>query len=237
MRYNHRVVVVETEDEVLVVFGHFEEFERADTLPKVGADDQGAVRLTLADCLVDFCDKGVPLLVLLGGWLVHKLVCNPVGAVTDERVLQLSPKVNQALLCFLVGEKRVVSAFVGGIEIMCADDVEVNDCADVVFAGKVERVFQQRPRLVEFVALLVPKLLLVDGNPHVVETEAVQPCKVVFLNVLAAFFATFLALRKPVAEVCAAFDFEAFRPLLLRLLAAARCKCQCEHSCGNNCCY
>ena len=210
MRYNHRVVIVETEDEVLVVFGNFQEFERADALPKVGADYECALRFAGADGLVDFCNKVVPLLVFFGGGLVHKFVSHPVGTVSAERILELTPKVDETLLRLLVGKKGVVSAFVAGIEIMCADDVEVNYCADVVLAGKVEGVAEKSPSLGKFVALLVPKLLLVNRDTHVVETKAVETGKIVLLNVQAAFFATLLALRKPMAEIGTALDFETF---------------------------
>lgn len=43
MRYNHRIAKEETQNEVLIVFRHFEVFERANALPEVGVDDECAL--------------------------------------------------------------------------------------------------------------------------------------------------------------------------------------------------
>ncbi len=206
----HGVVVVEGEHDVLVALWHLQILHGLVALPAVGTHHEGALRLAGAECLVNLCHQLVPLLVIVGHGLVHELVGHPVVAVALECVGQLIPEVDEVLLCLLGGEEGVGSAasFVHGVEVVGADDVEVDDGTQMVLASPVEGVGEQRPSLGQLVTLFVPELYFIDGDAHEVEAQPLEPLEVFFLDVQAAHLATCLRLRQPVAHVGAPLDFE-----------------------------
>ena len=163
---------------------------------------------TLPQCFVDLLYDEVPLLVLVRDGLVHEFVGNPVRAVILEDVGKLIPHVNELLLSRFVRKQRILHAHVHGVEVVATDYVEVHNGPDVVLACQVQGIREKVPGLRQFVAIFIPELHLVDGNAHVVEAQLVKPGEVIFLDVLCAGFSAFPALRQPVAEVGAAFDFE-----------------------------
>ncbi|MBQ3753670.1 MAG: RagB/SusD family nutrient uptake outer membrane protein [Prevotella sp.] len=101
MGQDHGVVIVEREDDVLVALGHLQVLDGAVALPHVAADDEGALRLTLAQCLVYLRYERVPLLVVVGHRLVHELIGHGVVAVALQHVAQLVPHIDELLLGLL----------------------------------------------------------------------------------------------------------------------------------------
>ncbi len=81
MSEDHRVVVVETEDDVLVSFRNTQVLECLVSLPAVRPDDEGSVRLTFPEGSVHLGHKLVPLLVFISYRFVHKFIGYPVRAV------------------------------------------------------------------------------------------------------------------------------------------------------------
>ena len=173
MGEQHGIIVVEGEHDVLVALGHLEILHRLIALPAVGADDERTLRLALAEGLVHLGHQLVPLLVIVGHGLVHELVGHGVVAVALQHVRQLIPQVDQVLLGLLRGEERIgsLTALVDGIEVVGADDMQIDDGAQMVLASPVQRIGQQFPGLRQFVALLIPELHLVDGDAHEVKSQ------------------------------------------------------------------
>ena len=86
MGQNHRVVIVEREDDVLVVFGHLQILDGSVALPHIRTNDEGALWLTLAKCLVNLGNELVPLFVVFSYRLVHELISHGVDAVSFQHV-------------------------------------------------------------------------------------------------------------------------------------------------------
>lgn len=167
-------------------------------------------RLRFAQRAVHFGDQFVPLLVFFGDGLVHEFVGHVIRTVTAQDLGELIPHVDQVLLRFLGIEKRVGLrvALKHRIEIVGADDMQIHDRPQFVFASPVERLREQFPCLGKPVALLVPELHLVDGNAHEVETQFGQTPEIVLLNVIAAGLAALVVLRQPMAQIRSPFDAE-----------------------------
>ena len=102
--------------------------------------------------------------------LVHELVSHGVAAVAFECIGQLVPH-DEVLLGFFRGEQRVGIGipFERRIEIVRADDVQVDNGAQMVLLCPADGVVHQLPGFGQFAALLVPELHLVDGQAHKVE--------------------------------------------------------------------
>ena len=78
----------------------------------------------------------------------------------------------------------------------------------MVFVAHVECEFEEVPSLWEFVAVLVPELLLVDGDAYEVESELFESFEVVFLNVQPSCLSPFFRLGEPMAQVGSSLDAE-----------------------------
>ena len=88
---NHGVVVVETQDDILVALGHLQVLHGLVSLPHVTTNHQCTLWLQFAQGLVYLGYQLVPLLVLGCYRLVHKLVSHPVVAAVLQGVRQLLP--------------------------------------------------------------------------------------------------------------------------------------------------
>ena len=232
MGQEHRVVVVEREDDVLVTLRHFQIFHCLVALPAVGTYDERALRLTLTEGLVHLGHQLIPLLMVVSHRFVHELVCHGVGAEVLQHVGQLIPHVDEVLLCLLGGEEGVGAgtALIYGIEIMRADDVEIDDGTQMILGSQMEGIGQQLPCLGELVAFLIPELHLVDGDTHEIEAKLLQALEVILLDVQAALLTPLLRLRQPVAEIGSALDAEIVGSVIVLCLSGAARKG--PHCCG-----
>ena len=77
------------------------------------------------------------------------------------------------MLCLLRSEQGIgiTASFVDGIEIVGADDMQVDDGTQVMLLGPIDSIGHQFPSLGQFVALFVPELYFVNWQAHKVKAE------------------------------------------------------------------
>ena len=209
--HGHRVVVVEGEDDLAVVRRHVQEFVLRDAVPAVRAQHQAALRLQRADGAVGEVQDAVPVGRVVGDGFVEQFVGHAVARTVAEAFRNLAPAVGEGLGGRRLGEQRL-GAFV---EMMRAQDVQVDHRVQPGFERPVQTLLEQIPCLLVRSALVVPELLLVDGEAQVVEAERGEPRDVLTGESPAPFVAARVALTEPVGDVGAASECESHECLML----------------------
>ena len=117
---NHRIIVVEREDDIFVTFRYLQILHGLVALPQIRTDNEGALWLTLAQCLMNLDNQLIPLLVVVGNRLVHELISHRVVAIALQYVRQLVPHVDELLLRLIRSEQRIGIglSLIHGIEIV-----------------------------------------------------------------------------------------------------------------------
>ena len=207
MRERHRRVEVEAQQDLGIARGNAQGVEGAGALPPVRADHDRSPRLALTDHLHRPRQQAVPDLGVVRHRLVHHLVGDLVVRTPGEPRRELAPDVQEALLRCGLAPQRLRAL----VEVVRAQDVEVDDHPEPVRCAPVERRVEQRESLGLRLAGLVPELLLVDRQAQVVEAELRHELHVLGGEPALPFLAPARALRQPVRDVGPVLHDEAVR--------------------------
>ena len=123
----------------------------------------------------------------------------------------LAPAVGEGL-----GRRRLREQRLGAfVEVVRAQDVEVDHGVEPGGERPVETLLEEVPRLFVRRAAFVPELLLVDGKAQMIETERGEAVDVLAGEPPASRIAARIALTEPVGDVGAAFECEMHGRLVL----------------------
>ena len=211
---------MEADDDVGVALGNAQIFHRFISLPSVGTDNNGAFGLESADNLSTTVHNDIPCFGVVGNGFVHQFVCHPFVGIPLQFAAQLAPAFIELFLCFFIGEKGLFCS----IEVVGTQDVKVNDCTHLVLSAPLQCVVQQAERFRFLFSVGCEHLLFVNGYAKVVETLRSNECHVFFGEVVCPFRTAGSALRKPMADVYSAMQFDC---------SQGRCVAKCNHQ-GEN---
>ena len=122
---NHRVIIMERQNNILVSLRNFKVLHRFVTLPTIATYNQSALRFTFTKCFMNLGNQSVPLFVIFCYRFIHEFVGNRIVAISFKYIRELVPHINETLLRFLRCEQciGVFTTFVHGIEIVRTNNV------------------------------------------------------------------------------------------------------------------
>jgi len=198
---------MEGEDQIIIL-RDIQIAESVVLVEPIRTQHNGALRLLLSNRVVSRLRHTIPILWVTCDRFIQQFVGHRIGGAIIQMGGQLPPQSGKAPFLAGVGEEQRLLLIE---EVMRAQQVQINDDLQSRLLAPVQCGIEQIKRLSLPVTNLVPHLLLVDGQPNMIELPPTQLGDAVYICLCekrAPLSAAALALTEPVGDIGPPGHFE-----------------------------